>query len=109
MDAKSVKISFDLYETVESNEHIQEVHFTKTNMHYFNKHELNGKNYGFLKAQQVFSHAVGEKQYFKMQNVPNPAAEIVLTLSRDAVLKMTPVEESKIFPKKKYAAKQESE
>jgi hypothetical protein len=92
------KISFELYETLEQNEHIEEVHFTADNQHYFNKHQLEGKAYGFLRTEQVKSHTVGEKQFYKMVQVPNPKTEIVVTLTREEVLAMEPVDEKLVFP-----------
>lgn len=92
-----MKISFDLYDTVEQSEHLSEVFFTKDNRHYFNRHELNGKYYGFLKLEQVKTHAVGDKQFFKMKPVANPETEIVETMTREEILASEPVEVAEIF------------
>ena len=93
----SVKISFELYDTVEQNEHITEVYFTKDNQHFFNKHELAGKFYGRLKTKQEFSHSVGDKKFFKMTNIHTPETEIKETLTRKQILAMEPVDEKEIF------------
>lgn len=97
--ATKIKISFELWDTVDQNEHIQEVHFTKDNQHFFNKHPLTetGKTYGFLKVQQVFSHSVGDKKFYKMKQIANPPTEITETLSRKEILSMIPVDESEVY------------
>lgn len=92
-----MKISYELYDTVEQNEHIQEVYFTKDNTHFLNKHELEGKFYGRLKVKQVLSHSVGDKKFFKMETIHTPETLIVETLSRKDILKMEPVDEKEIF------------
>lgn len=92
------KVSFDLYETLEDNQHILEVYFTKDNNHFFNKHFFQGKDYGFLKTEAMLDHVVGEKRFYKTVQTPNPKAEIVATLSREQILSAIPVDEADIFP-----------
>lgn len=92
-----MKVSFDLWDTIDQSPHIEEVYFSRDNKHFFNKHELDGKYYGFLKVQQVKSHSVGDKQYFKLKKVANPATEIVETMTREEILDSVPMEESEIF------------
>ena len=100
---EDVKISFELWDTVDAMPHIEEVHFTAKNNHYFNSYELfeltkgknkkaTGKFYGHLKLEQVPSHEVGTKQFYKLVEVANPDTLIVVTLTRDEVLAKIPVD-----------------
>lgn len=100
-----MKISFDLFDTVDQNEHIQEVYFTKDNQHFFNFHELKGKKYGSLKTEKVFSHSVGDRKFFKMVQVENKNTLIVETMTREEVLAEIPVDEKEIFPTGKSRAR----
>lgn len=117
---ESIKISPELYDTVLENAHIEEVHFSADNKHYFNIHELldirskrgTGKYYGYLKVEQK---SVGvdasNRPIFKMVQVANPEALIVKTLTRSEILEMetTPLDEifgtKAVMANKRKAAK----
>lgn len=101
--SKITEIHPDLRLTLELNENIDEVHFTKTGAHFFNKHELfdergkkTGKFYGWLKTQVkeiIVKDGQGkEKGVLKLVNIANPIAEIVETLTRDEVLALPDME-----------------
>jgi hypothetical protein len=105
--SKITEIHPDLRLTLELNENIEEVYFTKTGAHYFNKHELmdergkkTGKFYGWLKTvvkEIIVKDAQGkEKGVLKLVNTANPIAEIVETLQRDELLALPDMEEEEI-------------
>lgn len=101
--SKITEIHPDLRLTLELNEHIDEVYFTKTGAHFLNKYELfdeRGKStkkfYGWMKTQVkeiIVKDAQGkEKGVLKLVNIANPATEIAETLTRDEVLALPDME-----------------
>lgn len=101
--SKITEIHPDLRLTLELNENIDEVYFTKTGAHFLNRHELidergkkTGKFYGWLKTQVkeiIVKDAQGkEKGVLKLVCIANPIAEIVETLTRDEVLALPDME-----------------
>lgn len=111
--SKITQISQDLHDTVEANEHIEQVHFTKNGDHYFHVHEYEervrtkdgsgysnkktGRFFGWLKTEVVEETinlkggAIDKKSRLRM--MPNPKTEIVETLTRDQVLALPVYEE----------------
>jgi hypothetical protein len=101
--SKITEIHPDLRLTLELNENIEEIHFTKTGAHYFNVHELmtengkkTGKFYGWLKTEvkevMIKDPRGKAKPTLKLINVENPIALIVETLQRDEVLALPDME-----------------
>lgn len=101
--SKITEIHPDLRLTLELNENIEEVYFTKTGAHFFNKYELvdeRGRKtkrfFGWLKTRVkeiIVKDAQGkEKGVLKLVDVENPATEIVETLTRDEVLALPDME-----------------
>ena len=104
IDKKNTADLVDLQNTLRSNKHITEVHFTATGEHYLNKYPLDGKEYGMLKNEQVFAKIVGERKFFKLQSVATPESLIVQTLSRGEILAIqTSAAPEKISAKDKKA------
>lgn len=101
--SKITEIHPDLRLTLELNENIEQVHFTKSGAHFFNVHELanergkkTGKFYGWLKTEVkeiIVKDAQGkEKGVLKLVCIANPIAEIAETLTRDEVLALPDME-----------------
>jgi len=101
--SKITEIHPDLRLTLELNENIEEVYFTRNGSHFFNKHELmsdkgkkTGKFYGWLKTEVtevLVKDARGQsKPQLKLVNTANPVAEIVETLTREEVLALPDME-----------------
>lgn len=84
----------DLQTTLQSNPHIEEVHFAANGDHYFTKHELEDKikktkkAYGYLNAEPILSKVQGERKIFKIGPVHTAHAEIMESISRDKILAM---------------------
>jgi|GEM_PF-3020537 hypothetical protein len=101
--SKITEIHPDLRLTLEVNENIEEVYFTRSGAHYLNRHELmtdkgkkTGKFYGWLKTEVVevlVKDARGQsKPTLKLVNTANPIAEIVVTMTRDELLALPDME-----------------
>lgn len=103
---KIKEVSQDLHDTLESADHIENVHFTKTGDHYFNVHEYverikskDGTGYSNRKTGRFFGHLLTEvveetvnlkggaiDKQLKVRLTANPKCEIVETLTREEVL-----------------------
>ena len=101
--AKITEIHPDLRNTLELNEHIEQVHFTKTGAHFFNVHEYvnekgqkSGKLYGYLLTEVREVAVKGDRgkdtTMLKLVTMPNPKTEIAYTLTRDEVLELPDME-----------------
>lgn len=82
-------ITKELQETVATNEHIKEVHFTQDGHHHFNVHEHEKKKYVQVFRDKVIDNKTGKKID---RVVPNLKTAIVETISRDQVLDAKVVE-----------------
>ena len=111
--SKIKEVSQDLHDTLEVNDHIEKVHFTKTGDHFFNVHEYeervrakDGSGYSSKKTGRFFGHMLTEvveetvnlkggaiDKKMRLRLMPNPKAEIVETLTRDEVLALPVYEE----------------
>lgn len=111
--SKIKEVSQDLHDTLEINDHIEKVHFTKTGDHFFNVHEYeerirakDGSGYSSKKTGRFFGHMLTEvveetvnlkggaiDKKMRLRLMPNPKAEIVETLTREEVLALPVYEE----------------
>lgn len=83
----------ELQYTLEVSPWIKEVHFTENGTHYFQKHKLKDKYYGFLRTkaeQKVVLRDGAELKVTKHNPVDTPEAEIKKTMTRDEVLDFEP-------------------
>lgn len=106
------KILQSLYNTVESHKNIEEVHFTADGHHHFRAFQHGKDMYTRLEeVPEKTSQGVHTGKHILQpiadaSGKPHPAHKIVETLSREQVLKSTPVPDPEIVPAKNDALAQ---
>ncbi len=94
-------VTKSLQNAVKDLKHVNKVFFNSAGGHYFHVHNFEGKQYGFLKRDNV---VVGQdpntqRNIFKSKPVANPDAEVVATMTRKEVLNAKIADEAVVAAK----------